>query len=357
MSLALTECYRAVALDFLCELIGSESAATLASISEAVPGRADTFGFEVRLAEEDSAADLGVGFRMTAPVQHSLGYGDSYAAGTDARWRRIADFVRRLGEPQSCFSARVPFLFLEFDSDGQLPPVPVPGVFMGLDWRIDELSSEARQPGRDGYWHSTPGFNDALEMVRTLRRLPLTPGTETLLARSFATVPDGGLILHLAVMLGRPGEAVRISAMVPRQDARDYLLSLGWKDGLDELDRTLGVFGPYSDFASPYAPIQIDLDVGEEIGPTIGLMLQPPTSDRWPDLLDTLVRENLCAYRKRDGLLAWPGRTAIELESEGNIQRWVLERTLSHAKVTCCAGAPPKAKAYFGVTPTSDAAA
>jgi hypothetical protein len=152
-------------------------------------------------------------------------------------------------------------------------------------------------------------------------------------------------------MLGRPGEAVRVSVLVPRLDAHPYLASIGWHSGLETLDRGIEAFASYTDFDDPYAAVQIDLDVGGVIGPLIGLTLRPRHLSGWPGLLDALVGAGLCAPQKRDALLAWPGQTVAELEADGQLQSCILERDISHAKISCGAGVEPKAKAYFGVTP------
>jgi hypothetical protein len=238
---------------------------------------------------------------------------------------------------------RAPFLFLEFDGDAPRLPIPVPSVFIGLDWPVEELSDEARRGGRDSDPARTPGFADVLQMITTLRRDPLPPATEALLARCFASMPAGGVVLHLAVMLGRPGEAVRLSLYLPRADAVPYFEELGWR-GLPELGRVLEIESRAAASSHPRAPVQIDVDVGGELGLGFGVMLQPRTEAAWPALVGVLLETGLCDTERARGLLCWPG--GREVRGGKTVQRY-----LAHAKLAAGGGAPLRAKAYIGVRP------
>jgi hypothetical protein len=335
-------------------LAGCAAVQALTELATSVPQYADTFGFEARLTDHDGFVDLGLALAPVSAVRQLLENSETdrnfeHAIATDERWRRLREFARRWTHSGSSWLVRVPFLFLEYDADGPRAPVSVPSVFVGLDWRLDELTAEARSQGRGGDWLASPGFDDAIEIARILRREPLLSTQHVLLARSFATLPDNALVLHLGIMLGRAGEGVRLSVIVPRNDIRAYLSELGWNAGLDQLDRTLDLFAPHADFSPA---VQIDFDVSDAIGSAIGLTLQPADPSRWPDLLDALVTQHLCTKPKRDALLAWPGRSVAEIETtDGCTEAYVLERDLSHAKVTVTPHTTTKAKAYFGVTP------
>src|SRR5262245_52219363 len=143
----LIDVYRAIADDLPAVLVPATAAAGIESILAAVPSHGETFGFELRLTGADQRVDLGIAL--------SLGCGsDVYLANPsadallaraiilDERWRRLQRFSRRWAVDSS-WRVRAPFLFLEFDGDVACSPVPVPSVFIGLDWPIEDMSDEA----------------------------------------------------------------------------------------------------------------------------------------------------------------------------------------------------------------------
>jgi len=95
--------------------------------------------------------------------------------------------------------------------------------------------------------------------------------------------------------------------------------------------------------------IVIDFDVGEGIGPTVGMHFR--TGEHLADerLLRDLVDLGLCTPAKRRALLAWPRIDIVRLWKRGWPCRF--ERYLNHIKTTCAAGEVSEAKAYLGVAP------
>lgn len=339
----LADLYHRVAADAAATIVCKEARRSLGEILDTTPSHGDTFGFEIRLAEGDRRADLGIGLSLKSGADVFLAEpaaNDALARaiGLDERWDRLHRFGERW-KNDPAWRTRAPFLFLEYDDDAPRTPIPVPSVFVALDWPLEELRPEARRAGREGAFDSTPGLSDVLEMLSTLRREPLPTATSDLLAQCFALMPDGGVILHLAVMLGRPGEGVRLSLYVPRRDALTYMASLGWTEGRAALERALGFQPGGPD--SP-APVQIDVDLQATLGDAIGVTLLPLSQDEWHVLLDELITAGLCAPEKGEALVAWPG---VSTALDGT----AIERYLAHAKITCGADITPRAKAYIGV--------
>lgn len=302
----------------------------------------------MRLAGADGRVDLGVGLSLRSGSDRFLADPEadtqlSQAVSSDERWRRLHQFgARWCTDP--AWRLRAPFLFLEYDEDTPLEPVPVPSVFVGLDWPLEELGEEARRPGRTDS-AQTPGLSDVKQMLAVLRPQPLSAAADALFGRCFALMPAGGLVLHLAVMLGRPGAAVRLSLSVPGQEAPAYFDALGWSRGLPALEQSLAFEADASGSSHPQRIVQIDVDVGDALGPAVGVMLQPSVTGSWRRLLDALVTAGYCERGRRDALLAWP-RAATASEEGVPIERY-----LAHAKITCGENVAPKAKAYIGVRP------
>jgi len=329
-------------------LIGRRALASLDQIVATVPSHADTVGLELRLDGEDGRIDLGVGVSLKSgsDLFNMARVPDlSRAVHVDGRWRRIHDFGRRW-TTESSWQLRAPFLFFEYDEDVPLEPIPVPSVFVGLDWPLVELGEEARRLGREDP-ALTPGLSSVKQMLGTLRPQPLSAAADSLFERCFALMPTGGLVLHLAVMLGRPGAAVRLSLSVPCNEAPAYLDALGWSQGRSALERALAFEADASGSILPQRIVQIDVDVGDALGSAVGLMLQPSPAGSWRRLLDALVAAGYCDAARRDALLAWPGTATAAGEGAP------IERYLAHAKITCGKNVEPKAKAYIGVRPAS----
>jgi hypothetical protein len=96
-----------------------------------------------------------------------------------------------------------------------------------------------------------------------------------------------------------------------------------------------------------YAPgrhVAFHLDVGEEIGPALGLEVFR-LDGSWESPLDRLIEWKACLPEKRDPLLAWPGRDRVLLSGH----RWssYLERVLL-IKIIHHPVEPLTAKAYLG---------
>ncbi len=156
------------------------------------------------------------------------------------------------------------------------------------------------------------------------------------LGRAFAALPEGGRVLHLGVMLGRPGESVRLSVLMPGSEAAPFLRRLDLPAAAEIAEAT---HGKLSDLL---ALAQLDFDLGPGGSERIGFGLRPirPGPSAWPDLLDRLSGLVALSGPKCDALLRWPGS-----------QRTLGQRDISHVKLACGAGSRFQLKAYLGVTP------
>lgn len=333
-------------------LVGLAAARRIREIASALPDGAASVGFECGLGVETDAVDLGISI---APRNdgHSVLCGDrgdsqlARCTEVDESWQRLRFFAKRWVDPLSGLAARVPFLFLEFDSDGPRAPNPIPSVFAALDWPVDELTAEAREHQRAQGPDGNPGLRTAKDILHLFRGQPLAAQVEALLDRCFFDLPDPGVVLHVAAMLSRPGQGVRLSVQLPRRYASGYLKMLGWS-GASQLERLLAAHAAHTDFASVTSWVQVDFDVGEFIGDRVGVTLRPRHGDGWWGLLDALVRARLCDPAKRDALFSWPGISVGPLSGERRL--CVIEHYIAHLKMGFAVGQEPQVKAYFGVT-------
>jgi hypothetical protein len=325
-------------------LVSSTDFDQLDWIGRRLPACALSVGYECRLSPV-GAVDLGIsvspvdgGAQVLAGVT-----GDprlARAAASDDRWRRLRHFARIWTEPGSNLLVRIPFIFLEFDAGGSENDLPIPSVFLGLDWPTAELGSEGAHRARSG-------LNAVLAAAETLRSEPIPAGTLARLRECFAALPVGGVLLHAGVMLSRPGQNLRLSAIVPRGGIVTYLEAVGRTACAAAVSSTIERYAPLTSFAHPGSHVQLDFDAGGA-DTRVGLTLCPPGQDLWPLLLALLCADGLCDRDKGRALLQWPGQSVERLEPD--LPPCRLLRRIEHVKLVF---APELvgAKAYFGATP------
>ena len=177
--------------------------------------------------------------------------------------------------------------------------------------------------------------------------------------RCAAAAPGGAWVSHIGVMLGRPVHALRIHVSgVPLWALGDYLAAAAWPGDADRAIAAAGLLLDRGDW------LVVCLDVVGELLPRLGLEcgfdqrwgLDP----RWGPLLSRLVDAGLSSDVKTQALLSWPGivtpagpapwpdalitaGVALPVDKLG-----VVERRLSHVKITVGSSEGPSAKAYFG---------
>ncbi len=353
MSTSAAAVVRAIAYGASSALITSAAWRTVGELADAVPACAESVGFECSLDAQTHTVDLGISVTPENRGRSVLcgEHGDArlaHCVAVDERWRRLQEFAQRWADPSSGLARRVPFLFLEFDSDGPRAPVPIPSVFVALDWPLDELSAAARQRDQVEGAGTEPGLAAARKILNLLRNQPLAPDVDALLERCFLDVPDGGVVLHVAAMLSRPGASARLSVLLPRGYLRPYLLGLGWQ-GIAGLERLLDDYDAHAGFTHLTSRVQVDFDVGGLTNTRIGITVRPLDTGEWRALLAVLVRTSLCTPAKRDALLSWPGISVGWLP--GAAEPRVLQHYISHVKLSCSIAGDRQAKAYFGITP------
>lgn len=309
-----------------------ETRSGLLALSASLPP-IDRGGFEVRLAEGAPRVDLQqcVDLRARRRLLDDLTAadpGDSPLATLAARWV----------DPAHPWHKRIVELWLEWDRPSTAEAPSEPAVFVGL-WPERTRQAEAREVA-----------HGAIALL--LPNLPQSwlDG----LARCFDT-PEPAIVSHVGAMLSRPDARVRVNVKrLQRDTLPSYLEGIGWPGDASSLAQQIAPLWPAAD------AVTTCVDVGADIGPSVGLELMVGGSERWEDLLDLLVDIGLCAPAKRSALLAWPGvdsppsvdagwpgRLLVEALLRPARELGVVERRLSHVKVTLAPGRAPLAKGYL----------
>lgn len=170
----------------------------------------------------------------------------------------------------------------------------------------------------------------------------------------FKALPPNARLFALGNMSGRDLTAVRVSlANLPPSFLVQYLDHIAWPGNLSEVESLIMSYTPYFDHLS------LDLDVGEKIGPKIGIELYMKSRHAkapWQSLFDQLVIRGVCLPSKRDQLLTWPGFSNAftdadiwpeQLNIPETQGHYIFIRHFNHIKLTIETQKPVKAKAYI----------
>jgi len=303
------------------------------AMAELVPDLGHAVGFECRLAAGADVVDLGLRLRRPAVAAGSRVAPRAVPEATvPIAWQRLGELCRRWGDPDTDLYGWVRLVFLEFDADTNVGSVPVPSVFLTLDWPADP----------DGDRGVSEPFAAARSGLAVLRGGSLPAAVHDRLERCFRALPPGGRVVHIGAMLGRAADWVRLSIAMPRTVLVTYLASIGFPGSIDAIETAVHHLTPAA------VRVQIECDVRETVAARLGLVLADGSGRAPSALLDRLVADGLCAPPKRAALLAWPGRFTGRLP--GHARPRELQRNVSHIKVTHAPGEAPSAKAYLAIT-------
>ena len=293
------------------------------------------FGFECRLGEEEGATDCALS--LTAEGARLLSGRHPEPVAPELRsdaWLRVQRFYQEWGDTRQPAYGDAGATWLEFDSGSE--PVK-PNLLFGY-WPHDPV---VRRP--------KPWLLEVI--LPLLLGTPISERFRANLLRCFDACPPGANDFQIGAMIARGIQAVRLCVFDIRpEDIPAFLTRVGWKGELEAVRRHLEAFAPHADF------VGLHLDVGEKLFPQIGIepgfragpwARQPHLEPRWHRQFEKLVDLGLCTPAKRDALLSWSGYQ--HCPEDGQEEKSVLLRGLSHLKINLRAGAPPLAKAYFGI--------
>jgi hypothetical protein len=312
------------------------------------------FGFERRIDEPAGDADLLLcvspyGRERAILADRCDGLRLPAAFWREPAWRHIRLFARQWAEPESALHPRVLNMWLELDTGGR--ELPLPSVFFGV---VPE--SGTARPGRESGW-----IGEVAVPALTGQSMPAA--ARRLLDACVDRLPGRAWLFQVGLMLGRPDAGLRLCVRdMSAAEVPSYLRDLGWQGSVSEVRDLLEAVSPAVE------AVDLDLDVGSELGPKVGLELPlrgwkraQPEGD-FARLLEILGRLGLCHGDAGEALRrfwffahehqlpsAWP--PALRQASAFLAGRFVstLACGVHHVKVVCRPHAPPQAKAYLAV--------
>lgn len=237
-----------------------------------------------------------------------------------SEWHHIRSFAASWARPGHPFHQNISHMGIEFDLAGLERAVPVPGVFFNAN----------AVPGRKEY-------NWIADGLACLRGDALPKTMKARLTHCLEALPQHAGVAYAAVMLSRPGSAVRLVLCIPRAALGTYLTRINYPDNTQEVtDLAAGL--------SQTAQLRYSLDISHTVSPRIGIECFPKEKtlaqqEKWPPLLNYFSDHALALPEKTAGLLDWlkkdhkPGDTRVL-------------KKICHIKVLHEPGNPLTAKAY-----------
>jgi hypothetical protein len=329
-------------------LAGSESIALLETMTGVVPAFA-ALGLECRLSGDGRPVlDLQLGAtagREATAATRGLSRALERDELPDA-WEPVYRLCREWQSPDSALGRAVAEVWCELDVIPGAATIDLTAVVPSVFVVFKPVEEIERMAAIDRALDVLVG-GDAAEPLRAA------------VDRCAAASPDGAWVSHIGVMLGRSVKALRIHVSgVPLWALGDYLAAVDWPGDADRAIAAAGLLLDRGDW------LVLCLDVVGELLPRLGLEcgfnqrwgLDP----RWEPLLDRLVDAELSSVEKTQALLSWPGiitpaapvpwpdaliTAGLSMPAH---KLGVVERRLSHVKITVGPHEPPSAKAYFG---------
>lgn len=222
-------------------------------------------------------------------------------------WDGVRAFAREWVDTGSPLS-RVPIFWIEYDLDGPRSGVPKPLPFICVQPGFEDKPPVSRR--LTGETHDEP-MRMTWRALEVLHGRPVSPAIARTLSRCFEHLPDMAVMGHVASLASREVDKVRLAITTPRAELGAYLERIGWPGPRAQVEEIA------ERWLSPVYAVDLSLDIGESVGPTVGFGAALPNAPRgtWAEgLLQKLVDSGLCTPAKRDAVLAWPGTERVVLE-------------------------------------------
>ncbi len=304
-------------------------------------------GFECRLAAGAAQLDLQLGARSDerAVVGRSLMRLIQHNGPTPA-WDRVRRLCDEWADADSSLHSEITELWCELDI------VDPTRVTAGLADVVPSVFASIASSGSASVTICDRILEHLVGEPRSAMRKALDACA--------SACPPGARVSHVGVMLGRsnPGLRVHVSD-VPLGAMPTFLSDVGWSGDVHRAQALARILLDFGDTAV------LCLDILDEILPRLAIECffdqKTGVDPRWRPLLKKLVEMGLATPEKTQALLRWPGtvtpadgRSAwpdgliVRSLAQPGSQLGVVDRRLSHVKLTFGANEPTTAKAYFG---------
>jgi hypothetical protein len=339
------------------ELISSQNFAEIKNLASNLNDDLTSFfGFETRLMNPDARSDYLIAVSALNGEREALvklldkgNLPKNFLIRSE--WQQLRNFALDWINSKSEIHNNVLGLWLEFDTAKSSSDVSIPSVFLQtVPMRIDSPKDIEKC-----IWVTR-------KAIPSLEGKPVSQKVEKSFIKVIKKLPKGASVFHVASMLSRESEGIRvvIKRINPDQII-SYLNSVGWADKDDGLSKLLKDLQKFVDC------IRLHINISEDVDPKIGLecFISPEKYNQengWTDFLDYLVEKGLCQPELRSVLLEFPGVEQENPEYNFNLDSYMpsvklpdknyskaIVRYISHVKISYEPNKPIEAKAYTGV--------
>jgi len=329
------------------ELVSAATGDALSTVAAALPP-IHRAGLECRLAADDDQVDLQQGFLARDGEPRRLATFVSQNETVNGAWDAVRRLAERWDNADDTIHDAIAELWLEHDVGGDV-----------VRPALGELNPSAfavlAGAGRDRR------LSGARAILGTLMQPDQATWLDPVLRRLTDACPHPAAVSHVGLMLGRPVAALRVHASpIPLYALDGFLRRVGLKRG--DSRQAVSLAFALLDHGDQ---LVVCLDIVEGSIVRVGLECffeqKQGTDPRWRPLLDRLVELGLSSPDKAEALTRWPGHVTpldaaapwpqdliVQSLTQPVGELGVIERRLSHVKLTCGPGSAVTAKAYFG---------
>ena len=314
------------------------------------------FGFESRLTSTNARSDYLIAVSSKKGEREELlklikngDLPDQFFEKQE--WKNVGFFTEKWTDPDSILYNNILGLWLEFDTADNYAEIPVPSIFLQtIPLRLDEEKD----------------FDNVKWVTRnaipTLTGQKVSEKLEQKFFDALKKLPNGSSVFHVASMLSRETEGMRIVIKrIRSEDVVPYLESLGWTDQNNGLNELIEEIKKYSNC------IRLHININDSIDQKIGLecFISPDHYHKgqgWMEFFDHLVEKGICLPNIKKAVLDFPGIIQEDPINEFDFETYqpsvklpdnnfskAIVRYISHIKINYQPGHQIKAKAYTGV--------
>jgi hypothetical protein len=339
------------------KIISQQNFTEIKNLAQHLTGNLTSFfGFESRLTSTNARSDYLIAVSSRKGEREALlnlikngSLPDKYLDKQE--WKNVGVFTEKWADPASIFYNNILGLWLEFDTADKDVEIPVPSIFLQtIPLRIDNEKDTDKVK-----WVTR-------NAIPTLTGQQVSEKLEAKFCDALKKLPDGSSVFHVASMLSRNTEGMRIVVKrIKPEDVVPYLDSLGWTDQNNGLKDLIDKIKKYSNC------IRLHINITDIIDPKIGIecFISPDQYHKkqgWDEFFDHLVEKGICLPNMKNAVLDFPGVTQEDSSNEFNFETYqpsvklpdnnfskAIVRYISHIKINYKPGYPIEAKAYTGV--------
>lgn len=290
------------------ELVSKRARNALKLRAQRIPSKWVAGCVECRLDADSEQNDLLVYAMRGAGGQEQLAA--SLASDGGSHFGGALPILAQWSRPQSKLGRELPAIWLEYDLpvDGTEPD---PFVFVCL--YPDYISNGYPRHVFDRSISPRRTTSTASAGLQALG-VPVDAATLELITHCARSLPKQGRLFHIVAMPHRNTSDLRIGAILPHGELRNWLRAVGWpgkERQVMQLERLLG---------GGTELIHVQIDLGSSVRPRLSIdfegLQHASQSPRWHGLAERLAKTGCCERERAQAAIGWLGSRPVSLPGE-----------------------------------------